>query len=73
MAALRDLMGGHETFIKRLDYIWDHGLADIGDELSFLTVFSYNWALGGYRRTVDRQLMLLDTYFNTTTVGIPGK
>ncbi len=72
MAALIELMGGHQTFLDRLDYIWEHGLADIGDELSFLAIFSYNWAPNGYRRTVDRQLMLIDTYFNTTAGGIPG-
>ena len=73
MATLVQLMGGYDTFLNRLDGIWDHGLADIGDELSFLAVYQYNWAPGGYSRSVDRQLMILDTYFNTTNGGIPGE
>ena len=39
-----ELLGGEETFLKRLDYFHTSGLADIGNEPVFLTVYMPHYA-----------------------------
>jgi putative alpha-1,2-mannosidase len=39
-----ELLGGEETFLKRLDFFHTSGLADIGNEPVFLTVFMPHYA-----------------------------
>ncbi|KAM0286726.1 hypothetical protein ACHAQH_000746 [Verticillium albo-atrum] len=71
MATLAQLMGGRETLAARLEYYHASGLAYLGNEQAFLTVFQFHhagrpglsakWA----REYVPRQ-------FNATLAGIPG-
>jgi len=39
-----ELLGGEETFLKRLDFFHTSGLADIGNEPVFLTVYMPHYA-----------------------------
>ncbi|KAF8331884.1 alpha-1,2-mannosidase, putative subfamily [Cantharellus anzutake] len=71
MARLVTLMGGQRTFLDRLDALFDLGFHDMGDEPGFLHPFLYNYA-GRPDKTVDRVLILLNTYYNTGFGGIPG-
>lgn len=41
---LIELLGGEETFLKRLDFFFTSGLADIGNEPVFLTVYLPHYA-----------------------------
>lgn len=43
-ATLVKVLGGKETFIRRLDYLHESGLLDIGNEPSELTCFQYHYA-----------------------------
>jgi putative alpha-1,2-mannosidase len=64
-------MGGTDTFISRLDNLFDAGYSDVGDEPGFMPTFLYNYG-GRPDKTVDRVLTTLNTYFNTSTNGLPG-
>lgn len=66
------LMGEDETYLDRLDHLWNENYGDIGDEVGFLPSFQYNYAEKGYSRTVDRTLDIYRTYFNGSLNGIPG-
>ena len=44
IAKIIDLLGGEETFLRRLDYFHTSGLADIGNEPVFLTVYMPHYA-----------------------------
>ncbi|UZJ56253.1 hypothetical protein CBS101457_005573 [Exobasidium rhododendri] len=72
MARLVKLMGGDASFIRRLNVGWDREYIDIGDEMGFLPNFQYNYAVGGYRHTVDRSLHTLHRYFNNSYGGVAG-
>jgi putative alpha-1,2-mannosidase len=44
IAKVIELLGGEETFLRRLDFFHTSGLADIGNEPVFLTVFMPHYA-----------------------------
>lgn len=44
VAKVIELLGGEDTFLKRLDFFHTSGLADIGNEPVFLTVFMPHYA-----------------------------
>lgn len=68
---ISELMGGTDTFVSRLDALFENDYSDIGDEPGFLPTLQYNYA-GRPDKTVDRVLSTLTTYFNESTNGLPG-
>lgn len=71
MSTLIGLLGGPSTFVSRLDYLHESGLLDIGNEPSFLTVFLYHYA-GHPGLSAKRAHSYIPSYFNASTVGLPG-
>ena len=71
MSSLIDILGGADTFVKRLDYLHESGLLYIGDEQAFLPVFQYHHA-GRPAKSAERIHFYIPSQFNTTTAGIAG-
>lgn len=71
MAALIKLLGGAESFVSRLDYFHESGLADISNEPVFLTVYDYHYA-GRPALSARRAHTYIPSTFNTTNSGLPG-
>ncbi|EJD51198.1 alpha-1,2-mannosidase, putative subfamily [Auricularia subglabra TFB-10046 SS5] len=71
MASVVKLMGGPETYVKRLDALFELGFHDIGDEPGFLHCFLYNYA-GRPDKTADRVLSVLAANYSTAIGGLPG-
>ncbi|KAJ7218257.1 glycosyl hydrolase family 92-domain-containing protein [Mycena haematopus] len=71
MARLVQLMGGKETFSKRLDHFFEAGFHDMGDEPGFLPTYLYNY-VGQPTKTVDRVDAMVAMYYNTSANGLPG-
>jgi putative alpha-1,2-mannosidase len=71
MASLIPLMGGVDTYVKRLDYLHTSGLLYLGDEQAFLPVFQYHYA-GRPALSSERIHAYIPSQFNTTLNGIPG-
>lgn len=71
MARVINLMGGSDTFVKRLDTFFSSGFHDMGDEPGFLPCFLYNYA-GQPAKTVDRVLTALAANYSTGIDGLPG-
>lgn len=71
MATLAHLMGGRAALAERLDYFHESGLAYMGNEQSFLTVFQFHYAARPGRSSywVRRYI---PSQFNTTVGGLPG-
>ncbi len=71
MHTLVRLMGGRETFVRRLHYFHESGIAYMGNEQTFLPVFQFHYAgrpgLSSYwaHRYIPGQ-------FNASVNGIPG-
>ncbi|KAF2467094.1 alpha-1,2-mannosidase family protein-like protein [Lindgomyces ingoldianus] len=65
------LLGGPETFIRRLDYFHTSGLADIGNEPVFLTVYMPHYA-GRPGLSSKRVHSYIPSRFNSSTDGLPG-
>ncbi|KAH7913252.1 glycoside hydrolase family 92 protein [Hygrophoropsis aurantiaca] len=70
-AHLIELMGGNETFLKRLDHFFDAGYYLSGNEPSFQTPIGYHYA-NQPARSVDRVRDVVMTNFNTSPAGLPG-
>jgi predicted alpha-1,2-mannosidase len=70
-AQLVSLLGGDDEFTRRLDYMHDNDLIDIGDEQVFLPVFQYHYA-GRPGKSTERAHFYIPRLFNSTLVGIPG-
>ncbi|OQO05289.1 hypothetical protein B0A48_09056 [Cryoendolithus antarcticus] len=70
-ATLIGLLGGPDTFVKRLDYFHTSGLLYIGDEQGFLNVFLYHYA-GRPGKSAERAHYYIPSQFNDTLAGIPG-
>ncbi|PVI07814.1 glycoside hydrolase family 92 protein [Periconia macrospinosa] len=66
-----ELLGGEETFIKRLDFFHTSGLADIGNEPVFLTVYMPHYA-GRPGLSAKRVRDYIPSRFNATLPGLPG-
>lgn len=71
MAALIDLLGGPDTFVSRLDFFHTSGLADMGNEPVFLTVYQYHYA-GRPALSARRAHSYIPSLFNTSNSGLPG-
>ncbi|KAJ5391953.1 hypothetical protein N7509_007443 [Penicillium cosmopolitanum] len=71
MANLIELVGGPDTFVKRLDYFHNSGLADIGNEPVFLTVYEYHYA-GRPALSTKRAHNYIPRTFNASNNGLPG-
>lgn len=70
-AALIELLGGDDAFIKRLDYFHTVGLADISNEPVFLTVHMYHYA-GRPAKSAERIHTYVPKSFNSSPGGLPG-
>ncbi|KAK7189623.1 hypothetical protein DPSP01_013434 [Paraphaeosphaeria sporulosa] len=70
-AALIDLYGGRDGFVKRLDYLHDQNITYIGNEPSFLTVFQYHYA-GRPALSAKRSHFYIPRYFSPQNDGLPG-
>ncbi|CAA9964125.1 Glycoside hydrolase family 92 protein [Pyrenophora teres f. maculata] len=68
---LIELTGGDEAFIKRLDFFHTSGLADIGNEPVFLTVYMPHFA-GRPALSAKRAHFYIPSSFNDTLSGLPG-
>ncbi|KAL4910811.1 hypothetical protein BDW74DRAFT_184507 [Aspergillus multicolor] len=71
MSSLIATLGGDDAFIARLDYFHTSGLADIGNEPVFLTVFQYHYA-GRPGLSSARVHSYIPSSFNATHAGLPG-
>ncbi|KAJ5082212.1 hypothetical protein N7532_011255 [Penicillium argentinense] len=71
LSSLIDLVGGTDSFVNRLDYFHTSGLADIGNEPVFLTVYEYHYA-GRPALSTKRAHSYIPRTFNATTNGLPG-
>ncbi|EAA31188.1 glycoside hydrolase family 92 protein [Neurospora crassa] len=71
MSTLIRLMGGADTFVKRLEYYHSSGIAYMGNEQSFLTVFQFHYA--GRPGLSSKWLRnYIPQMFNASVNGIPG-
>ncbi|KAF2035358.1 hypothetical protein EK21DRAFT_54288 [Setomelanomma holmii] len=66
-----ELLGGEETFLKRLDFFHTSGLADIGNEPVFLTVYMPHYA-GRPALSAERAHSYIPSRFNNSEAGLPG-
>ncbi|KAF9883985.1 hypothetical protein FE257_002426 [Aspergillus nanangensis] len=71
MSTLIPLLSGPSTFISRLDFFHTSGLADMGNEPVFLTVFQYHYA-GRPALSSRRAHSYIPSRFNATPGGLPG-
>ncbi|KAJ5752558.1 hypothetical protein N7520_009475 [Penicillium odoratum] len=71
MAALISLLGGPSSFVSRLDYFHESGLADISNEPVFLTVYDYHYA-GRPGLSAKRAHSYIPRTFNASDNGLPG-
>lgn len=71
MATLIQTLGGPDTFISRLDFFHASGLADIGNEPVFLTVYQYHYA-GRPALSALRAHSYIPSSFNASHSGLPG-
>ncbi|CAK4034552.1 glycoside hydrolase family 92 [Lecanosticta acicola] len=87
MAKLIELMGGDETFVKRLDTTFVPGLGqasdnpnndagtaifDPGNEPSFSTPFLYNYVPKKNWKTVNQTRAIVDEFYSDRANGYPG-
>ncbi|KAJ7235600.1 glycosyl hydrolase family 92-domain-containing protein [Mycena haematopus] len=71
MASLIEVMGGPETFSRRLDHFFEAGFHDMGDEPGFLPTYLYNY-VGQPTKTVDRVDSTISQYYSTAVDGLAG-
>lgn len=71
MASLITLLGGPDTFVKRLDYLHDQNITYIGNEPAFLTVYQYHYA-GRPSKSTARARTYIPDYFYPSPTGLPG-
>ncbi|KAG2412530.1 hypothetical protein HFD88_010087 [Aspergillus terreus] len=71
MSSLITLLGGPDAFIGRLDFFHTSGLADMGNEPVFLTVFQYHYA-GRPGLSAKRAHTYIPARFNASEGGLPG-
>lgn len=71
MASLIKRVGGSDSFVSRLDYFHESGLADMGNEPVFLTVYDYHYA-GRPALSARRAHHYIPTSFNESHSGLPG-
>jgi putative alpha-1,2-mannosidase len=71
MATLIRLLGGPDAFISRLNYFHTSGLADIGNEPVFLTIFQYHYA-GRPALSAQHAHYYVPSSFSPSNGGLPG-
>lgn len=71
MSTLIKALGGPDTFVSRLDFFHTSGLADIGNEPVFLTVYQYHYA-GRPALSALRAHSYIPSSFNASNSGLPG-
>jgi predicted alpha-1,2-mannosidase len=72
VAGLIKMMGGPETFVKRLDAFFAvPGRYDVGNEPGFLTPYLYNWA-GRPDRTGEQVRAIIAASYHAGPDGLPG-
>jgi predicted alpha-1,2-mannosidase len=71
MASLVSLMGGPDRFVQRLTYYHESGIAYMGNEQAFLTVFQFHY---GSRPGLSSYWAhkYIPSQFNASINGIPG-
>ncbi|KAF7289322.1 Glycoside hydrolase family 92 protein [Mycena indigotica] len=70
-AHLIELMGGNDTFVKRLDHFFSAGYYQAGNEPSFQTPVGYHYA-NHPAQSVDRVRNVVFENFDITPAGLPG-
>ncbi|THH33315.1 hypothetical protein EUX98_g870 [Antrodiella citrinella] len=70
-AHLITLMGGNNTFVKRLDHFFNAGYYLAGNEPSFQTPIGYHYA-NHPSHSVDRVRQIVFENFDITPAGLPG-
>jgi len=65
------LLGGDDEFVRRLDFMHENELHDIGNEPVFLSIFQYHYA-GRPGRSTFRTHYFIPSVFNSSRNGIPG-
>ncbi|KAJ7594497.1 glycoside hydrolase family 92 protein, partial [Mycena floridula] len=70
-AHLIELMGGNETFVKRLDHFFNAGYYLASNEPSFQTPIGYHYA-DQPTKSVKRVREVVFTNFNNSAAGLPG-
>ncbi|KAJ4483906.1 glycoside hydrolase family 92 protein [Lentinula aciculospora] len=68
---LLDLMGGNDTFVKRLDHFFDAGYYLAGNEPSFQTPIGYHYA-NQPAKSIQRVRQVVFENFDITPAGLPG-
>ncbi|KAL4774256.1 glycosyl hydrolase family 92-domain-containing protein [Aspergillus nidulans var. acristatus] len=71
MSSLIHTLGGDSAFTSRLDYFHTSGLADLGNEPVFLTVYQYHYA-GRPALSAKRVHSYIPSRFNASFSGLPG-
>jgi putative alpha-1,2-mannosidase len=71
MAGLIKTIGGDDAFNERLDYFHSSGIAYMGNEQSFLTVFQFHYA-GKPGKSSQWVHSYIPSQFNSSINGIPG-
>ncbi|KAH7921949.1 glycoside hydrolase family 92 protein [Leucogyrophana mollusca] len=70
-ARLIEMQGGNESFIKRLDLIFNDNYFDVTDEPSQQIPFMYHYANRPGLST-QRSREIISRFYNTTVSGLPG-
>ncbi|KAF5373213.1 hypothetical protein D9757_010545 [Collybiopsis confluens] len=70
-AQLIKLQGGTESFLSRLDFIFNQGYFDISDEPSMQIPFMYHYADAPGKSTQRARKVMAES-FNTSVGGLPG-
>jgi len=71
VAMLVNKSGGKEAFRNRLDYLFDRGYYNVGNEPSFLSPDLYHW-IGRPDLSSNRIRQIINRNYNSTHCGIPG-
>jgi putative alpha-1,2-mannosidase len=71
MTALVGMLGGPETFVRRLQFFHDSGLAYMGNEPNFLPVYQYHYAGRPDLSTKQIHAYIPRLFYNALG-GIPG-
>jgi putative alpha-1,2-mannosidase len=71
MAALINITGGPEAFVRRLNHYHNTKISYIGDEQAFLNVFMYHYA-GRPGLSSHRAHYYIPRFFHSRLDGIPG-
>ncbi|KAH9827365.1 glycoside hydrolase family 92 protein [Teratosphaeria destructans] len=71
MAEVVRVLGGREEFVRRLDFLHESGLLDIGNEPSELACYLYHYA-GRPGRSAYRIRTYVPALFHASVDGLPG-